>query len=586
MAQRMMYPTNQQAYLPLAVQYQPQYDPAFTQMMAQNLQQTQQRHDVVNAQIAEDMARRGEMFSYDPERQQEVLGAYREDLDKIAKDYGFNYAQAASKLVSRIGEEALNPFYNLNKYKVQEAERAAQLRAQFGPEAIILNDPMATPITSGSKVEDFRADIIRASDYATVADRLGKDLKGTLTALGLSENEKFKSMLQYGSVERLTPTQIRALANDPDVIAAFRANAPTTALDNREGFEWTQSDEGIANFLYGNWAGKAYERQNLDYRQNPEWAATGGVDVDTPMFPTGNVYDSEFGVEMINTRRREIDAKYDKLLPEVTSPWTAAQVAGDLYMVGNPRTEKDYRKAQEKADKAVKEFRKNNPLFGQLEELGFETRDVIEFMRQEELRYNSFLNTTVAFHNPEAEKQLLADIGSGATGSLVYDGGKPTDNLKLLFKEDTGVLSTRVVPATGELELTFKTENNGKTGAARISPDSGFDRATRDFLNSSKEFFTSAYNINAPLYEERKLNFMGDTYLAHNILVQATDPSTGQSVTNISIMVRPEGTTVDRAVPLEFVSQQLGQNIRQSLIVNKSLVIDVPKFKANIWNRN
>ena len=273
MAQRMMYPTNQQAYLPLAVQYQPQYDPAFTQMMAQNLQQTQQRHDVVNAQIAEDMARRGEMFSYDPEYQQEVLGAYREDLDKIAKDYGFNYAQAASKLVSRIGEEALNPFYNLNKYKVQEAERAAQLRAQFGPEAIILNDPMATPITSGSKVEDFRADIIRASDYATVADRLGKDLKGTLTALGLSENEKFKSMLQYGSVERLTPTQIRALANDPDVIAAFRANAPTTALDNREGYEWTQSDEGIANFLYGNWAQKAYERQNLSYTKNPEWQA-------------------------------------------------------------------------------------------------------------------------------------------------------------------------------------------------------------------------------------------------------------------------------------------------------------------------
>jgi len=312
-----MYPANQQQHLPLAVGYQPQYDPAFTQMMAQTMQDTQQRHDVVTSQIAQDRTRRGEMPAIDLELQRETLDAYKEDLDKIAGEYGGHYANAASKLVERIGKEASNPYYNANRYHVEQARMAQEAALRYGADALWINDPrrpgaLREALDSGD-LSKLDTQVVQAPDYTGIAQKLGSTIEADMQALGLSsaqirdiEERGMSAFLQHGSRSGISRQKLMEVANQ--MVGAFKAAAPNMQFENREAYDWTQSDEGIVDFLLSNWAGREHSKTNLSYIGNPYLQSSDGGR-ETSLL--GNIPTTERGAE-VQANSNRVSGDYKK----------------------------------------------------------------------------------------------------------------------------------------------------------------------------------------------------------------------------------------------------------------------------------
>ena len=266
----------------VGIAYTPHDEPGFFENAGNMLQQAQQQYDMTTAAQAESMAQYGQEFSFDPELRDEMIGKYKESLSSIVEDYGGDVGAARNKIVRRMGEEATNPFWQANRYQVEQAKRFQNLIDQFGPDAIIRRDPRSAGVLrqalSSGDIGVLDADVVKASDYAIAADRLGKDLQAKLRDMGITEasHPTFGKFIRTGNIAELTRDQIATLARDEQVIEAFKRIAPTHAYDNREGFTDLQSDEGISRFLEGLWAQKETRQEKFSYQQYQEPKTSGG----------------------------------------------------------------------------------------------------------------------------------------------------------------------------------------------------------------------------------------------------------------------------------------------------------------------
>jgi len=141
---------------PFEAQYMSFDHPAKEQMMLQALGTTQERHDQVMQQIGETKAQLGELPAVTEDAQsalKENLEDFRGRLDKVAKDYNYNYSRAANRLTEELAKEASNPLYGRIKQQAEQVERMQEAQDEFGMDHIVLQDPRRGDVRTGKGLE-------------------------------------------------------------------------------------------------------------------------------------------------------------------------------------------------------------------------------------------------------------------------------------------------------------------------------------------------------------------------------------------------------------------------------------------------
>ena len=309
----------------VGIAYTPHYDPGFYEAAGNMLQQAQQQYDVTTAAKAENMAQYGQEFSFAPELKEQTLDQYRQDLASIVEDYGGDVGAARNKIVSRMGREAANPFWQANRYQVEQAKRFQNLVDQFGPDAIVRKDPRSAEALqqalSSGDIGALDADVVKASDYVGTIQRLGQDIKPHLQAFGISE-ANWDGFLRTGSREYIDDATLKRLATE--ILPAFRAAAPTWNIDNRSGYEFLQDDQATVDFIRSVWSGKQMERTQLQHMQDPTYQAPGVGDD-----PFGGMLGgrSRFQGASVEENTRKIERGYEKISNDVS---TISKLRADL----------------------------------------------------------------------------------------------------------------------------------------------------------------------------------------------------------------------------------------------------------------
>jgi hypothetical protein len=584
---------NQRQMPSVGVAYTPHYNPEFFQAADKMLEQSQQDHDVaVTAQAAE-MSKRNEIFSHDPKMKDQVMNRYREDLKAIIDSYGGDVGAARNKIVERMGAESANPFWNANKYQQEQAAISQKLKLEYGPDAIVLKNP-TTPGSLGRAVAgDMSAvetDIIKSSNYIGIAAELGRDIGPLLKSLNIEQSE-WEDYLRDGTIEWTDDPRLKQLA--AEVLPAFRAAASTWNVDNRPEYQFLKDDQATIDFIRSVWSGKQVERTKWNHFESAASRRRGKEGEEESPLPTGNVYqeDTEF-----TASRLEIDKKYTPYKPDKPTKKLgharsehvgpdASQALDRMHKgagAGNPNE-------LDKVEQWYKDFEAANPAYRELIKMGINREDAVDLLHREALRYNGVVQTSYEFHNEEVSSQIVNNIVLTPNESLKAEvRGPGGDKVKLeQFKKDiekAKISSARVLSAAGEIELGYVL--NGKTYKARIF-DANFDVATKGFLTSAKEFFKSIYDMDQPLGLERDIRFPHDdnTYVVVNTFLETTPPFYGAAPDRkIEVRIRRKNdTSSDPWRPADEFTGEFGQEVRNSIIANKSLRIKIDPYNFKIW---
>lgn len=264
---RDMYPY-QQPSIPFT-QAAPQsqyYHPAFEGMMAQMMQQTQERHDNVVSAIAQDRAARGMMPHVDSEYHNKMLSSFTEDLESIVGDYGGHYANAASRLIERIGKEAGNPYYNLARHHAEQAKIEQDFRLRHGHNTLMpQGSVMDKKITPESTIQDLTASLYEAPDYTNIGRQLMSNIQADLIDAGMSIEsiQNVLHALKTGQTGGVSKEDINRVAKA--MLEPFKTAAANREFDNRPGFEWVHDDESIVRFLANLGSSQIHDVEKYNY---------------------------------------------------------------------------------------------------------------------------------------------------------------------------------------------------------------------------------------------------------------------------------------------------------------------------------
>ena len=263
------YPTEpqQRPVSPYETQYIPQYDPGIQQMMAQALQQRQQRYDQSLDMISESAAQFGQIPNVRGEEVAEHVGMFTDELHNIAGEYGNDYGMARGALSRRIAEEAQNPFYQTAQQQAQQAEIAQQAQMEYGADALVVNDPRQYSIQE--LVENpqlLQTEVYRAPAYTEIGMQVMGGVQEDLLDEGftIQEIEQGLRALRTGSVAEIDEAKVRRVAEA--MLEPFKAATANRVYDDREGFEWVHDDEGIIEFLTNLGASQIGTKEQYNYQ--------------------------------------------------------------------------------------------------------------------------------------------------------------------------------------------------------------------------------------------------------------------------------------------------------------------------------
>jgi hypothetical protein len=250
-----MYPVQPQQYQsssPFAAQYTPVYDPAIMEMMSQNLDRTQQRHDKITESLATTQAMIGQTpitGEGDAEVINQALANFNEEEEKIAKQYNYDYSRATTALTKAIAKEAANPIYQLARHKAEQAKLEQQAVMQYGADALFPQGRVADkPLSANASAADYNAFVIKAPEYVKIMKDLIPNIPdSTLAQWGLSPTDIY-SILTYGQKDGVKKETIQEVTNY--LLNAFKDATPEREYDHRSGYEWVRDDEEIKRRLF------------------------------------------------------------------------------------------------------------------------------------------------------------------------------------------------------------------------------------------------------------------------------------------------------------------------------------------------
>jgi hypothetical protein len=230
----------------------------------------QQRHDVARenySKFAQEVANQSYL---DPEARKMYLEQQQQVFDDAINKNAGNLSAGYQDILSVIEKSKNNPYHNLNKRQIEQAQIRQSLVSKYGDKAIDLsniNGPLYQRDSEGnvtwSNPNDIQANVVEANDYAQIIEKMLADTKahefGQQTGLEGGSGNAFYLMSKITQGEVLSPQELMQIASDPSVQQAFLANANTAGIDNRKvpGTDMTYKDmltnpQGLAQFIYGN----------------------------------------------------------------------------------------------------------------------------------------------------------------------------------------------------------------------------------------------------------------------------------------------------------------------------------------------
>ena len=338
----------------------------------------QERFDASNTAMATQLAELGQLDTFDPDAQQEAIERAKQRYGEIAGKYQGDLSAGLSSVKQGVAQSLSDPFYNLNKFKVSEAARLAQMEAVMGKDAIILNDPRKTKLNqvldkSGNFAKGvapadaknlLTAQAMKATDYVALADNLLRDLRADITTGKLQVAKEVQSMLERYQWETLDEPKLLKVINDPGVRQAF-LKASTASMDNRSivgydpdaktnMFQRASTDkrfeDGVAEFLYGVGRQKLYNTTTAREAKNDQWAwdmeleaknaPKGGTG--DPNNPNNKILDRNVNADLNAVDQKTIDllkdVKYDDKGNEIGSSSIGGMGAAGAYNMFNAAT--------------------------------------------------------------------------------------------------------------------------------------------------------------------------------------------------------------------------------------------------------
>jgi hypothetical protein len=248
-----MYPI-QQGGSPFAREYQSMYDPAMYDLQMQGFQFAQGRHDQVTGAMNEQLAKIGEMEMSDPNFIGSHLERYKEELDKIAKDYNYNYSQAKTALTQRMAKESANPLWQFNRELVNQRKLAQQMEMQFGGagNTLWINDPRKMGLEEAMSIGDpaaLQAQAVPAPEYTKIGADLMSNIQAQVADLGIDvvNFNNILTAMKTGNYKGVKAGDVQRVAEA--MLNPFKAATANRMYDNRENYEWVHDDESIIKFL-------------------------------------------------------------------------------------------------------------------------------------------------------------------------------------------------------------------------------------------------------------------------------------------------------------------------------------------------
>lgn len=239
------------------------------QFAGRTARMNQQRFDAAVSAQQEQLAALGQLSYVDPVARQQAIDRQRQRYTEIADRFSGDLSRGLSSVKEAIATNAADPFYNYNRYQVEQLAAQNELKRKYGDRAIMLNDvaqqrltgaidPTTGQVTDPTIQNRLTANVQQASDYVAEGNKFVDDLKANVRAGALRANPKFQYMLERANVEELSEKDMLELANDPAVYEAFLRN--TTALFDNRNQIGAQYDE------QGNFVGNMYTMKPADPR--------------------------------------------------------------------------------------------------------------------------------------------------------------------------------------------------------------------------------------------------------------------------------------------------------------------------------
>jgi len=270
---------------PFESQYISFNDPRQGEMLQNTLVNMQNRHDQVVANKAQQIAEMGNMPTHDPEFIQEQITRYKDDLGNTLKRFGNNYAYAATALSERMGNEAANPVWKLNRQQYEQGQIHQKFMLERGPgNTIVLNDPTAPgklreAVESGD-VSKITANVVARDNYDLIIQDLSKFLTEEQVQ-GLLQKYKgdpeVRGMLENTTSVIINEDTRRRLAQD--LLNTFKGIARSINYEGQaEGgldpnYAWTQDDEAIIERMVQAWSHRDIDRKTTNYMRDDVYMA-------------------------------------------------------------------------------------------------------------------------------------------------------------------------------------------------------------------------------------------------------------------------------------------------------------------------
>ena len=167
--------------------YQPRdiismYNPEAQAGLIGAVAQRQQRFDAATQGVAQEIARIGEIETYDRDLLEGQLRGFEDRINTLVQDkYGGDYSAAANELATMVGQERGNPFFAFNKQKVEATKAFMEDRRKLGANFMSAGDPTGVGFEQWKAGEaDFGYTPINSQDITATSAQIFKNYAQTL----------------------------------------------------------------------------------------------------------------------------------------------------------------------------------------------------------------------------------------------------------------------------------------------------------------------------------------------------------------------------------------------------------------------
>jgi len=227
----------------------------------------QERFDTAKMAQAQEIARIGEMETYDMAELNNRLKSFEGGINDLVKNkYNGDYSAAANEIAKQIGTERTNPFYHFNKQKVESGKAYLDAKMKLGANFLSTSSPFDVKFQDWQQGKTFdftpinRNDIVEnsASVFGTIANTLMNTPEPQLTA-----DQKFmKVTVQNGLRD---PEDVRRFLQTPSGKMMYQQ-----VLDSMPEISNIPNQDAVVDAITQG-AYKAIGKADVNYMQNPDY---------------------------------------------------------------------------------------------------------------------------------------------------------------------------------------------------------------------------------------------------------------------------------------------------------------------------